>query len=98
MAPRMSVVVAMFIESLELALVGGPVGLGCGRGGARMAAEETPTAPDAQPEPERSDGPAVQGSAPAPGPSSAEERGGIRWIEGAADADANVGWGGGLGW
>ena len=63
-----------------------------------MAAEESSTAPDGQPEPERSDGPAVQGRAPAPGPSSAEERGGIRWIEGSADADANVGSRDGLRW
>ena len=65
-----------------------------------MAAEASSTAPDGEPEPERSDGPAVPDNAPArgPGPSKAEEPGGIRWIEGSADADEDVGSRDGLRW
>jgi hypothetical protein len=63
-----------------------------------MAAEGHPSAPDAEPEPERSAGPALPGGAPASGPGSAHEPGGIQWIEGSADVEAGGGGRDGLRW
>jgi hypothetical protein len=63
-----------------------------------MAAGGSSPVPDGEPGPERSDDPAAPGGAPVPGPGSAGEPGGIRWIEGSADADADAGARDGMRW